>query len=73
MSERNPGLGRRGEALKETARIVVVKASVGQSRKTRRNNLRLARIEARVPSDVRKEAKRRAEARERHETEGTAT
>lgn len=74
MSEPNSGLGRRGEAVADAARVRIVKASAGQSRRTRRNNLRLARLENRAPAVAAKaEARRRAEARAAHEAAGTAT
>ncbi len=77
MSDRrntaNSGLGRRGEALAEAGRIRIVEAGSKQNRHVRRNNLRVARIEARVPASVRKEAMRRAVVRATHEAAGTAT
>lgn len=38
--------GRRATAIEQDARVTVVKQNVGQNRHTRRNNLRLARAEA---------------------------
>ena len=49
--------GRRATAIEDATRGTMVKTTVGQCRKTRRNNLRIARLEAR--------AKKRAAAIER--------
>ena len=55
-SSKNPGRGRRDEALIEASRVHVVQASSPQNRHVRRNNLRLARAEAktfrRLPTTV---------------------
>ena len=52
MSEQNGGLGRRSEAAYAASRAVVVKQNVGQSRRVRRNNLRVGRLEARAPKKL---------------------
>ncbi len=74
MSEANSGLGRRGERALAESRRIVVKQTVGQSRRVRRNNLREGRIANRPPALAAKaEEKRRAIARAAHEVAGTAT